>query len=152
MKEKQRAKKLALAAREPHRASTVLGPLPLHPSGPSLFLGLGLLAFGPPPSAKEHKGAGDPFSSLTKQQAQATPPAPPLPPLPSPPALQARVEGAAVEIKATTLASRNKNKFILRKKAQKARREFDARVGALPRGKVVKEPVVTKLWGQRQGY
>ena len=35
---------------------------------------------------------------------------------------------------------------ILRKKAQKARREFDARVGALLRGKVVKKPVVTKLW------
>ena len=63
-------------------------------------------------------------------------------------ALQARVEGA-VEVKATTLASRNKNKFmvpeeirefaslaaqcrdpvkrILRKNAQKARGEFDAR-------------------------
>ena len=27
-----------------------------------------------------------------------------------------------------------------------ARREFDARMGALPRGKVVKKPVVTKLW------
>ena len=84
-------------------------------------------------------------------------------------ALQARVEGAAVEIKATTLASRNKNKFmvpeeiremaslaakcrdparrkVLRKKAQKARGEFDARMGALPRGKVVKKPVVMKLW------
>ena len=35
---------------------------------------------------------------------------------------------------------------ILRKKAQKARREFDARVGALLRAKVVKKPVVTKLW------
>ena len=34
----------------------------------------------------------------------------------------------------------------MRKKAQKARREFDARMGALPRGKVVKKPVVTKLW------
>ena len=76
-------------------------------------------------------------------------------------ALQARLEGAVVEVKATTLASRNKNKFmvpdeirelaslaaqcrdpvkrrVLRRKAQKARREFDARVGALPRGKVVK--------------
>ena len=74
-----------------------------------------------------------------------------------------------MEVKATTLASRNKNKFmvpdeirelasvaaqcrdpvkrrVLRRKAQKARREFDARVGALPRGKVVKKPVVTKLW------
>ena len=67
-------------------------------------------------------------------------------------ALQARVEGAAVEIKATTMASRNKNKFMvperirelasrrhtvkrkfLRKKAQKARRELDATMGALPR-------------------
>ena len=35
---------------------------------------------------------------------------------------------------------------VLRRKAQKARREFDARVGALPRGKVVKKPVVTKIW------
>ena len=35
---------------------------------------------------------------------------------------------------------------VLRRKAQKARREFDARVGALPRGKVVKKPVVTKFW------
>ena len=84
-------------------------------------------------------------------------------------ALQARLEGAVVEVKATTLASRNKNKFmvpeeirelasvaaqcrdpvkrrVLRKKAQKSRREIDARVGALPRGKVVKKPVVTKLW------
>ena len=62
------------------------------------------------------------------------------------------MEGAAVEVKATTLASRNKNMFmvpeqirklaslapqcrdpvkrkVLRKKAQKARREFDAREG-----------------------
>ena len=83
--------------------------------------------------------------------------------------LQARLEGAVVEVKATTLASRNKNKFmvpdeirelasmaaqccdpvkrrVLRKKAQKARRELDARVWVLPRGKVVKKPVVTKLW------
>ena len=35
---------------------------------------------------------------------------------------------------------------VSRKKAQKARREFDARVGALSRGNVVKNPVVTKLW------
>ena len=35
---------------------------------------------------------------------------------------------------------------ILRKKARKARREFDAKVGALPRGKIVNRPVVTKLW------
>ena len=83
-------------------------------------------------------------------------------------ALQARVEGAAVEVLAAALASRDKNKFmvpeeirelaslaaqcrdpvkrrVLRKKAQKARNEFDARVGALPRGKVVKKLVVTKL-------
>ena len=37
-------------------------------------------------------------------------------------------------------------KKVLRKKAQKARRDFDARMGALPRGTVVKKPVVTKLW------
>ena len=83
--------------------------------------------------------------------------------------LRARLEGAVAEVKATTLASRNKNKFmvpdeikelasmaaqccdpvkrrVLRKKAQKARREFDARVWVLPRGKVVKKLVVTKLW------
>ena len=71
--------------------------------------------------------------------------------------------------KAATLASLNKNKFmvpedirelaslavqsrdpvkrrVLRKKAQKARREFDARVGALPMGKFVPKLVVTKLW------
>ena len=35
---------------------------------------------------------------------------------------------------------------VLRRKAQKARSEFDARVEALPRGKIVKKPVVTKLW------
>ena len=34
---------------------------------------------------------------------------------------------------------------FLRKKAQKARRELDARVGALPWGKVVKKPVLSKL-------
>ena len=83
--------------------------------------------------------------------------------------MQARLEGAVVVVKATTMASRNKNKFmvpddiremaglaakcrdpakrrVLRKKAQKARRELDARMGALPRGTVVKKPVVTKLW------
>ena len=76
-------------------------------------------------------------------------------------ALQARL--------ATTSASRNKNKFkvpdeiremaalaarcrnpvrriALRKKAQTARRELDARMGAFHRGKVVKKRVVTKLW------
>ena len=84
-------------------------------------------------------------------------------------ALQSRLEGAVAQVKATTTASRNNKKFmvpdeiremaalaaqcrdpvrrkVLRKKAQKARREFDARVGALPRGKVIKKPVVTKLW------
>ena len=64
--------------------------------------------------------------------------------------MQARLEGAVVVIKATTMASRNKNKparkRVLRKKALKARGEFEARMGALPRGKVVKKPVVTKLW------
>ena len=83
--------------------------------------------------------------------------------------MQTRLDGAVVEVKATSLESWNKNKFmvpeeirelasvaaqcrdpvkrrVLRKKAQKARREFDARVVALPRGKVVKKPVVTKLW------
>ena len=40
---------------------------------------------------------------------------------------------------------------VLRRKAQKARREFDARVGALPRGKVVKKPVVTKIWVDGRG-
>ena len=35
---------------------------------------------------------------------------------------------------------------ILRKKAQKNCREFDARMGASPRDKIVKNPVVTKLW------
>ena len=34
----------------------------------------------------------------------------------------------------------------LRKKARKARREFDARVGALPKGKTVQRPIVKKLW------
>ena len=74
-----------------------------------------------------------------------------------------------MEIKDTTMTSRNKNKFmvpeeirelaslaakcrdparrrVLRKKAQIAGGEFDARMGALPWGKVVKKPVVTKLW------
>ena len=73
-------------------------------------------------------------------------------------ALQARLEEAAAEVKATTMATRNKNKLeildeirlmaaeaakcrnpFLRKelwkKALKARREFDARVGSLPWGK-----------------
>ena len=35
---------------------------------------------------------------------------------------------------------------LLRKSACKARREFDARRTALPKGKVVHRPVVTKLW------
>ena len=70
--------------------------------------------------------------------------------------MQARLEGAVVEVEATTLASTNKNNYmvpeeirelesvatqcreqvkkrVLTKKAQKARRAFDARVGALPR-------------------
>ena len=34
---------------------------------------------------------------------------------------------------------------VLRKKAQRARREFEAKVGALPRGKIIRRPVVTKL-------
>ena len=34
----------------------------------------------------------------------------------------------------------------LSKKARKSRREFDARMGALPRGKIVWRPVVKKLW------
>ena len=89
-------------------------------------------------------------------------------------AFQASVEGAAVEITAPAMASRNKNMFmvpeemremaslaakcrdlarrrVLRKKAQIARREFDATMGALPRDKVVKKPVVTKLVGQWKG-
>ena len=80
-----------------------------------------------------------------------------------------------MEVKATTLTSRNKNKFmvpeeirelasvvaqcrdpvrrrVLRKKAQKARREFDARVEALPRGKVVMKLCGAEDLGQRQGY
>ena len=74
-----------------------------------------------------------------------------------------------MEVKAATLAYRNKNKFmvpdeirelasvaaqcrVLRRKAQKARREFDARVGALPRGNVVKKPVSDEALGQRQGH
>ena len=84
-------------------------------------------------------------------------------------ALQSRLERAVVLVKATTTAYSNKKKFmvpdeiremaaseaqcrgpvrrkVLRKKVQKARREFDATVGALPRGKVIKRPVVTKLW------
>ena len=84
-------------------------------------------------------------------------------------ALQSRLEVSVAQTKATTTASRNNQKFmvpdeiremsalaaqcrdpvrrkVLRKKARKARREFDARVGALPRGKTVKRPVVKKLW------
>ena len=79
--------------------------------------------------------------------------------------LQERLEEAAVTVKATRTATRNKNKFNipveirkmatgaakcrnlvlrkeLRKKARKARREFDGRVGALPRGKTIQSPVV----------
>ena len=78
-------------------------------------------------------------------------------------------EETAAQVKATTTASRNNKKYklpdeirkmsalaaqcrdpvrkkVLRKLAHKARREFDARVGALPRGKIVTKPVVTKLW------
>ena len=40
---------------------------------------------------------------------------------------------------------------VLRKKAQKVRREFDARMGVLPGGKVVKKRGDEAL-GQRQGY
>ena len=78
-------------------------------------------------------------------------------------ALQSRLEGAVAQVKATTMASRNNKKFmvpdeiraqcrdpvrrkVLREKAQKARTEFDARAGALPSGKIIKKPVVTKLW------
>ena len=35
---------------------------------------------------------------------------------------------------------------VLRHKAREARREFDARVGALPKGKTVQRPTVKRLW------
>ena len=83
-------------------------------------------------------------------------------------ALQARLEEAATNVKANTRATKNKNKlkvpdetrvmataaakcrnlFLrkeLRKKARKARREFDARVSALPTGNIVRRPHVKKL-------
>ena len=79
-------------------------------------------------------------------------------------ALQARLEGVAVEVKSTALTFRNKNKFMVpeeirelasvaaqcrdlvkrgrryRKRAENSMPEWG------PRGKVVKKPVVTKLW------
>ena len=86
-----------------------------------------------------------------------------------PVALQERLEDAAAAVKATTTAMRKQNKFTvrdeigemaaeaakftnpmrrksLRKAARKARREFDAGRAVLPGGKVVRRPVVTKLW------
>ena len=84
-------------------------------------------------------------------------------------ALQSRLQQAVGQVKATTMVSRNRKKFavpdeiremaalaarcrdpvrrnVSRKKAQKARREFEAKVGALPRGKIIRRPMVTKLW------
>ena len=84
-------------------------------------------------------------------------------------ALQERLEDAASAVKAPTTASRNRNRFsvpddikemaddaatcrdpvrrkLLRKRARKARREFEAGRAVLPRGKVIHRPVVTKLW------
>ena len=80
-----------------------------------------------------------------------------------------QLEGAAVVINATTMESRNRNKFmvpdeiremaglaakcrdparrkVLRKKAQNARREFDARKGALRRGKSRQEARGDEAW------
>ena len=77
--------------------------------------------------------------------------------------------GGAAAVKATTTATGSENKFKirdeirqmateaakcgnpvlwkdLRKKARQVLGEFDARVGALPRGKIVQRPVVKKLW------
>ena len=76
--------------------------------------------------------------------------------------MEARLEEAATEVKATMMATRNKNKFevpdglgmmaakcknpvlseVLRKKAH----ENDARAGALLGGKIVRRSVVQKLW------
>ena len=84
-------------------------------------------------------------------------------------ALQERLEDAASAVKATTTASRNRNQFsvpdeiremaadaascrdpvrrkLLRKRARKARREFEAGRAVFPRSKVIHRPVVTKLW------
>ena len=71
-------------------------------------------------------------------------------------ALQARLEEAAAEVKATTTATRNKNKLKVsdeiktmqncRNPLLKSRTEFDDRVGAPPRGNIVRRPVVKKLW------
>ena len=82
---------------------------------------------------------------------------------------QERLEAAAGAIKATRTALRNKTKFnvpdeireiaaaaatcrepvrrkLLRERARKDRREFDAGMAALPRGTVIHRPAVTKLW------
>ena len=75
--------------------------------------------------------------------------------------LQERLEVAAA-LEATTTATRNKNKFLIKEmtaatcrnpvlrnelmqKTRKARKEFDARVGALPRGKTVQRSVVPRF-------
>ena len=83
--------------------------------------------------------------------------------------LQERIEEAAAAVKATTTASRNRNKVsvpdeikemaasaekcrdpvrrkLLRKGASKARKEFEAGRAVLPGDKVLHMPVVTKLW------
>ena len=80
--------------------------------------------------------------------------------------MQERLEAAAVQ--ATTTAGRKKKMFmildelrqmapaakcrnpvlrtVLRKRARRARRDFDARVVALPKGKTVQRPIVQRLW------
>ena len=83
-------------------------------------------------------------------------------------ALQERLKEAAAAAKPTTTAMRNVNKFtvpdeirevaaeaakwrdpvrrkLLRKRARKARRGFEAGRAVLPRGKVFHKPLVTKL-------
>ena len=83
--------------------------------------------------------------------------------------LQNRVEEAVSAVKATTTATRNRNKFdvpdeiremvveaaksrdpvrrkLPKKRAHKARSEFEAGRAVLPRGKVIHRPAVTKLW------
>ena len=80
--------------------------------------------------------------------------------------LQAKLEEAAAEVNATTMATQEQVQSPGRdqgdggggkmqesypeegtqEKAKKAQRKFDARVGALPMRKIVRRPVVKKSW------
>ena len=69
--------------------------------------------------------------------------------------LQTRIENSAVLVKATMLATRNESKFkisddITRMECwelvSRVKRKFDARIDAMPSGKVVKKRPIKNFW------